>query len=196
MSIPKKAGSEMKKGLEAYAKGDFEKASAQFEKAAVEYPHYARAYEMLGVIAIKKSDRTKARELFMQSNQSDATFAPAYIDLARMDLQDQHYADAESLLSKAITLNPSSPEAVAMMATTEFANKEYEKALADVERMHALRGHEQFAEVHVMAGKVLRMQNQPEAAIAQFELFLKEKPASTESESVRQAVASLQGRRR
>jgi regulator of sirC expression with transglutaminase-like and TPR domain len=35
------------------------------------------------------------------------------------------------------------------------------------------------------------MQNHPEAAIAQFELFLKEKPDSPQAESVREALASL-----
>jgi outer membrane protein assembly factor BamD (BamD/ComL family) len=43
-----------------------------------------------------------------------------------------------------------------------------------------------------MAGKVLRMQNRREAAIAQFQLFLKEKPNSPQAESARQALASLE----
>ena len=192
MSIPKKASAEMNKGLEAYSKGNMEKAAAYFEKAIVEYSRYARAYDMLGVIAIKGSNRVKARELFSKSIQADAAFLPAYVDLARMDLQDQDYAQSESLLAKAIALNPSMPDAVALLATTEFANKEYDKALVDVERTHALRNHEQFAEVHIMAGKVLRMQNHPEAAIAQFQLFLKEKPDSPQGESVREALASIQ----
>ena len=83
------------------------------------------------------------------------------------------------------------PDAVALLATTEFANKEYDKALADVQRTHALPNHEQFAEVHIMAGKVFRMQNHPEAAIGQFELFLREKPDSPEAENVRKALDSL-----
>jgi tetratricopeptide (TPR) repeat protein len=192
MHIPKKASAEMNKGLGAYSKGDMEKAASHFEKAIAEYPRYARAYDMLGVIAIKGSNPIKARELFSKSIQADDAFWPAYVDLARMDLQDQDYAGSEALLAKVIAVNPSLPDAVALLATTEFANKEYDKALADVQRTHALRNHEQFAEVHMMAGKVLRMQNHPEAAIAQFQLFLKEKPDSPEGESVRKALASLQ----
>lgn len=192
MSIPKKAKAEMKRGLEAYSKGDMENAAAHFERAVAEYSRYARAYEMLGVIAIKGANRPKARELFAKSMQADDSFVPAYVDLARMDLQDQNYADSESLLTKAIAVNPFLPEALALLASTEFANKEYNKALADVQRTHALRNHEQFAEVHIMAGKVLSLQNHPEAAIAQFQLFLTEKPDSTEGESVRKALASLQ----
>ena len=192
MKIPKRAVGEMNKGLAAYSKGDMEKAAGHFEKAITEYPRYARAYDMLGAIAIKGSNRGKARELFSKSIQADGAFLPAYLDLARMDLQDQDYAESESLLAKVLAVNPSMPDAVALLATTEFANKEYDKALVDVQRTHALRNHEQFAEVHIMAGKVLSMQNHRAAAIVQFQLFLREKPDSPQGESVREALASLQ----
>ena len=192
MNIPKKASAEMNKGLEAYSKGDMEKAAAHFEKAIAEYPRYARAYDKLGAIAMKSSDRAKARELFGKSIQADEAFLPAYVDLARLDLQDQDYAESESLLGKALALNPSMVEATALLATTEFANKEYDKALADVQRTHGLANHEQFAEVHIMAGKVLAVQNRRAAAIEQFQLFLIEKPDSAQGESVRKTLASLE----
>jgi tetratricopeptide (TPR) repeat protein len=191
MNIPRKASADMQKGLDAYSKGDMEKAEAYFEKAISEYSNYARAYYMLGLIAIKASDRIRARQWFSKSIQADDTFLAAYVDLARMNVQEQHYAESESLLAKAIAVNPFSTDALALLATTEFANKEYDKALADVQRTHALPNHEQFAEVHIMAGKVLRMQNHPGAAIAQFQLFLREKSDSPEAESVRKAIASL-----
>lgn len=195
LKVPRKAAAEMKKGLQSYSKGDLQKATALFEKAIAEYPQYARAYDMLGVIAIKGADRAKARELFSKSIQVDGTFVPAYVDLARINLQDQNYVASESLLTKAIAVNSSVPEAVALLASTEFANKEYDKALADVERTHALPHHEQFAEVHLMAGKVLSIENHREAAITQFQLFLKEKPDSPEGESARRALASLAAKR-
>jgi tetratricopeptide (TPR) repeat protein len=191
LNIPRKASAEMSKGMDAYSKGDLEKASAHFERAIAEYSRYARAYDMLGAIAIKGSNRAKARELFSKSIQADGAFLPAYLDLARMDLQDQDYAASESLLAKVIAANPLLPDAVALLATTEFANKEYDKALADVDRTHALPNHEPFAEVHIMAGKVLALQNHPNAAIVQFQMFLVEKPDSSQAESVRQTLASL-----
>jgi tetratricopeptide (TPR) repeat protein len=195
MNIPRKASAEMKKGLDAYSKGNIQQAAAHFEKAIAEYPRYSRAYHMLGVMAIKGSDRNRARQLFSLAILADISFLPAYVDLARMDLQDQDYAEAESLLAKVIATNPSMPDALALLATTEFAAQEYDKALLDVQRTHALRNHEQFAEVHIMAGKVLRMQNRPEEAIAQFQLFLSEKPDSPQGEGVREALAALQARK-
>lgn len=192
LKVPKKAGAEFKKGMEAYSKGEHDKAAVHLERAIAEYPQYARAYDMLGAIAIKRPDRSKAKEFFSRSIQVDSTFVPAYVDLARMNLQDQDYAASESLLAKALAVNPSAPDALALLASTEFANKEYDKALADVQRTHALANHQQFAEVHLMAAKVLRMQNHPQAAIAQFQLFLTEKPESPEADEVRKALASLQ----
>ncbi|HKW61340.1 MAG TPA: tetratricopeptide repeat protein [Candidatus Acidoferrum sp.] len=192
LNAPRKASSEMNRGMDAYSKGDLEKAAAHFEKAIAEYPRYARAYEMLGVIAAKGSDRAKARDFFSKSIQADNAFLPAYVDLARLNLQDQNYAESESLLAKAIAANPNMADAMSLLATAEFANKEYDKALADVERTHALPNHQQFAEVHLMAGKVLRMQNRPNAAIAQFQMFLVEKPDSPQAESARALLASLQ----
>jgi tetratricopeptide (TPR) repeat protein len=191
MNIPKKARAEMNKGLDTYYKGDMQKATAHFEKAIAEYPRYARAYDMLGVIAIKGFNRIEARQLFSKSIKADGTFLPAYLDLARMDLQDQNYAESESLLAKVIAVNPFMTDAVALLATTEFANKEYDKALVEAQRAEALPNHEQFAELHIMAGKVLTMQNHPEAAIVQFQLFLTEKPDSPQAKSVREALASL-----
>ena len=129
--------------------------------------------------------------LFSKSIHADGTFWPAYVDLARMDVQDQNYAESESLLAKVIAARPSMVGAVALLATTEFANKEYDQALLNVQRTHALPNHEQFAELHIMAGKALRMQNRPQAAILQFQLFLIEKPDSPLAESVRKNMASL-----
>ena len=192
MNIPRQAKAEMNKGLDAYSKGDMEQAAAHFERAIAEYPRYARAYDKLGAIAMKSSDRAKARELFGKSIQADDAFLPAYVDLARLDLQEQDYAGSESLLAKALTLNPSMVEATALIATTEFANKEYDKALAEVQRTHGLPNHEQFAEVHIMAGKVLALQNHRGAAVEQFQLFLIEKPDSPQGESVRKAIADLE----
>ena len=191
MNIPKKASAEMKKGMDAYAKGDLDVATGHFEKAVAEYPHYARAYHMMGLIQIKGANRGKAKELFSKSIEADDAFLPAYLDLARIDLQDQNYTESESLLAKAVSVNPSLPDATALLASTEFANKEYDKALADVERTHALARHESFAEVHVMAGKVLAAQKHPNAAILQFQLFLMEKPDSPQAEDVRKIIASL-----
>ena len=51
-------------------------------------------------------------------------------------------------------------------------NKEYDKALVDARRTHSLPNHEQFADVHLLACKILEMENQAPAAIVEYQLFL------------------------
>ncbi len=195
LHVPKKASAELDKGMEAYSKGELEKAAAHFEKAIGTYPSYARAYDMLGAVAIRETDRDtgrkKAKDYFAKAIAADESFWPAYVDLARMNLQDQDYAGAESLLGKVLATNPSMADAMALLATVEFANKEFDKGLADVQRTHALANHRQYAEIHAMAGKVLRMQNKNGAAAMEFQLFLMEKPDSPEAGNVRKALEQL-----
>lgn len=192
MNVPDKARDELQKGMEAFAKGDMTKAQQKFEKAISIYPQYARAYAAEGIIAVKSGDHVKAKSLFAKAIEADDKFVPAYLDLARADFQDKNYAEAESLLRKVMALNPSIPDAVALLASTEYMNKEYDKALADAQRTHSLPNHEQFADVHLLAGKILEMENRPQEAIAEYKLFLKESPNSPQVPMVQQELAQLE----
>ncbi len=192
MNVPDRARDELQKGMEAFAKGDMTKAQQKFEKAISIYPQYARAYAAEGIIAVKLGDHVKAKSLFSKAIEVDDKFVPAYLDLARADFQEKNYAEAESLLRKVMALNPSIPDAVALLASTEYMNKEYDKALADAQRTHTLPNHEQFADVHLLAGKILEMENRPQDAIVEYKLFLKESPNSPQVPKVQQEVAQLE----
>jgi Tfp pilus assembly protein PilF len=194
MNVPDKARDELQKGMEAFAKGDMTKAQQRFEKAIAIDPQYARAYAAEGIIAIKSGDRVKAKGLFSKAIEVDETFVPAYLDLARADFQEKNYAEAEKLLRKVMTLNPSIPDVLALLASSEYMNKEYEEALVDARRTHNLPNHEQFADVHLLAGKILEMQDRPQEAIAEYRLFLKESPSSPQVPMVKQEVTQLEAR--
>lgn len=194
MNVPPKAKEEMQKGTEAFSKGDMVKAQQRFEKALEIYPQYARAYANLGIIAAKSGDRTKARSLFSKAAEVDDKFLPAYVDLARIDIQEKSYKQAEATLDKVMTLNPSMTEAVAMLAAAEFGNKDYDKALTDAQRVHLLGHDAQFADMHLMAGQILEMQNRREEAIPEYKMYLKEAPNSPQAKVVQQALADLQAK--
>lgn len=194
MNVPAKAKDEMQKGMEAFSKGDMAKAQQRFEKAVAIYPQYARAYANLGIIAAKSGDRAKARSLFTKATEADDKFLPAYVDLARIDIQEKNYKQAQATLGKVITLNPDMTEAVAMLATAEYGNKDYDKALIDAQRVHLLGHDEQFANMHLMAGQILEMQNRGEEAIPEYKMYLKEAPNSPEANPVRKALADLQAK--
>ena len=192
MNAPPKARDELQKGTDAFLKSDLKKAQEHYEKAAAIYPQYARAYTDLGVVAIKQGDRAKAREMFSKSINVDEGFLPGYVDLARMDFQDHNYEASEKLLQKVMSVNPSIPDALALLASAEFMNKEYDKALADAQRTHRLPNHEQFADIHLVAGQVYQMKGRQQDALAEYQLFLKESPNSPRAPMVQKQVAQLQ----
>ena len=194
MNVPSKAKEEMQKGMEAFSKGDMSKAQQRFEKAVAIYPQYARAYANLGIIAAKSGDPTKARSLFDKAIAVDDKFLPAYVELGRLDIQEKNYQSAEATLDKVIALNPSMPEALAMLATAEYGNKDYDKALIDAQRVHLLGHDQQYANMHLMAGQILEMQNRGAEAIPEYKMYLKEAPNSPQAKAVQQALAELQAR--
>ncbi|MGZ4815992.1 MAG: tetratricopeptide repeat protein [Terriglobales bacterium] len=196
MNIPAKAKDEMQQGIEAFNKGDMARAQQRFEKAISIYPQYAQAYVNLGIIAAKAGDRFKARTLLSKSIEMDDKFVPGYLALARMNLQEKNYVGAESSLRKVMLSNPSIPDAVALLATAEFGNKKYDQALADAQRVHTLPHHEQFANMHLLAGQILEMQNRPQDALTEYRLFLKEDPGSPQTKMVQQAVTDLENKKR
>jgi tetratricopeptide (TPR) repeat protein len=191
-NVPESAKAEMQKGVEAFDRGDLDQARQKFEKAVSIYPRYARAYGNLGIIALKSKDRKAAREFFSKATHADDTYLPGYIGLARMEVQDKNYTGAESLLAKVLLLNPGMPEAVALLASAEYGNKEYEKALADAQRVHTMPEHQQFANAHLLAAQILEMQNREQEAIAEYKAFLSESPTSPQAPAVQKAIADLE----
>ena len=130
--------------------------------------------------------------MFSKSICVDEGFLPGYVDLARMEFQDRNYQQSEKLLQKVMSVNPSIPDALALLASAEFMNKEYDKALTDAQRTHRLPNHEQFADIHLVAEQVYQMKGRQQDAIAEYQLFLKESPNSPRVPMVQKQVAQLQ----
>src|SRR5204863_4365255 len=170
-AIPEDARSAFAAGNEAYAKGVVAKAQEAFLKAIASYPKYVSAHNNLGVLYMRQNDKEKAREEFTKVIELDASFAPAHINLARLAIAAQEFSEAEQQLDKAAALDPNSLSAMVLMTSTAFANRNYDKALAYARKVHSLPQHEQFADVHLVAGQVLTQQKKDSEAIAEFELL-------------------------
>lgn len=194
MNVPSKARDEMQKGSEAFDKGDMAKAQQHFEKAVAIYPQYARAYANLGIIAAKSGDRTKARAFFLKASEVDDKFLPAYVDLARIDIQEKNYRQAEATLGKVMAMNPAMSDALALLATAEYGNKDYDKALVDAQRVHLLGNDKPYANMHLLAGQILEMQNRTDEAAAEYKMFLKEDPSNSQAPAIKQAIADLEAK--
>ncbi|MEO6119179.1 MAG: tetratricopeptide repeat protein [Terriglobales bacterium] len=192
LNIPSKAKSEFDKGVKALRKQDNEEALRRFTKAVELYPRYADAYNNLGVIAMQRGNKDEGLQWFRQAVEADDQYAPPYLNLAKAIVAKQEYAEAERLLLRATTLDPTNVEILAILAMIEYDSKNFPMALANGRKVHGLPNHEKFAFAHYIVGRVLEAQSQPQEAIAEYRLFLKEAPDSSSAASVRGYIAELE----
>ena len=191
LKIPEKAQKEFDKGVDAFASGDNKKAEQNFNKAIEDYPKYADAYSNLGVLYMKTGQQPKAKEAFAKAIGVDDKFVPGYVNLAKLSFAEHKYPEAEATLTKALSLAPDNLDALALLATSEYMNKENDKALANIRHLHSLPGHEQFSGVHLLAAQILMAKSERDQAIDQYIAFLQESPNDLRVPAVRQTLAQI-----
>jgi len=191
LNIPSKAKRELDKGMEAFSRGDFNKAVLQFQKAIDLYPKYSQAYYNLGVTQMKLGERSHAKDAFQKSISVNDRFAPGYINLARLAAADTDVPQAAALLNKALQIDPNNLEALVLLAKVQLMNHELDQALATARKVHGMP-HEGYADVHLVAADVLVLENHPQDAIVEYETYLKEFPTSPQAPQVRQVLVKLQ----
>lgn len=190
MNVPKEARQEAEKGGEALEKNEPRKAIEHFRKAVEIYPQYASAYNNLGVSWTKLGDSQAARKMFEQAIAADANYPFAYVNLSRIMMQEKNYEGVQQMLGKTLALDPANTEALMMLGTAELLSGKYDAAVASSRKLHAMP-HERYAGIHLVAGDALQHQALNAAAVQEYELYLKEYPASPRAADVRKVIAEL-----
>lgn len=191
LNIPGKARKEFDKGNEAYAKGDTAKATEHYKKATDIYPKYAMAYNNLGAIYMKSSDKEQARAAWNKAIEADPNLASANANIGRLEVLDHNYQAALPLLQKALSVEPKNGEILLLMAQTQFLAGHYDQALDYSRKVHSV-DHEKLELAHIIAGRVLEMQNHPDEARAEYQLLIKEAPTAKEAEEARKSLSRIE----
>jgi tetratricopeptide (TPR) repeat protein len=190
LAVPEKARKQQVKGLSALAEGSLDEAERHLLRAIEIYPDYAEAYNGLGVVAMKRGDAITGRTWFEQAIQIDPDSAGGYINLARLHMNEQAFAQSEELLTKALTLAPLDAEAISMQAYVLMRQGKLDAAVAAAQRVHSLP-HANLAMVHSVAAYALRKQQRHQEAAAEYRLFIKESPPGPSVERAKAELASL-----
>lgn len=183
---------------EAYSQGnkalihhDYKKAIQQFQKAIAEYPSYASARGALGLAFLRDGRRKDACDEFRRAIELDDRQEPAYVNLGKINLEDGAYGDSEKLLSRAVTLAPSDPEAVSYLADAQFLQGKYDQVVVAAHQLHGLSPRHVYPVVHFLAATALERTNHPEEAVAEYRLFLQEDPTNRRAPLARAALSRL-----
>jgi tetratricopeptide (TPR) repeat protein len=195
LNVPSKAESEFDKGVVALRKQNLPEAQKRFHRALEIYPRYAAAYNNLGVIAMQEGKVEEGRDFFERAVKADEQYAPPYLNLAKA-VAPKSYPDAQKLLHKAASLDPTNIEVLALLAMLDYETNQLPQALTNARRVHDMPGHERFAFAHYVAGRTLESQNLPQEAILEYQLFLKEAPQSPTAPKVRGFITALEQQKR
>lgn len=196
LNVPQKAASEFDKGVDALKKQNYDEAQKRFSHAVEVYPRYAAAINNLGVIAMNQGRLDDGQTYFEQALKADDQYAPPYLNLAKSRMSHKKYDEAQQLLTKATSIDPSNVEVLALLTVLNYEKNEMPDALANARKVLNLPAHERFAFAHFIAGKVLESQNQPQEALVEYRMFLKEAPESPTSVKARAAIDTIEKQKR
>ena len=191
LAVPDGARKEFRKGAEAIAHQNWDKAVDHLNKAVMAYPQYAAAYNALGVVYGHANDTARQREALEKAIGLDDHFAPAYVNLAELCIRQKDTVQAETLLLKAVPLDPTSAKSYLLLADAQLLNQKYDAAISNAQKVHALP-HERLALAHYIAARAYEHKNRPQDALAELQLFLKEEPQGPGADHVREEVKLVQ----
>lgn len=190
LKIPSKAQKELDKGNKELAANKFPEAREHFEKAVAIYPQYDMAYNNLGVTLMKLGDQNGGRQAFQKSVEVNDKFAPGYLNLARIQAGEKKYDEAAENLMRSLSVEPLNAEALSLLCQMDLLRGKYEAVPANARKLHSIP-HEGQALGHFAAGNALEHLNNPQEAIAEYTLFIKEDPYSNLADNAREAIERL-----
>jgi tetratricopeptide (TPR) repeat protein len=190
MHIPDSARKAFDQGTEAMRRQHWEKSRDLFETAIREYPQYDLAYDGLGEVQMRLNSVEAARQAFAKAVELNPSFARANRSLARILLGEHKNSEALPLLLRSLTTEPDNVWALTNAANSELLLHDFENAILYARKVHTLP-HQGFASVHIVAARALESTQQPEAAIAEYRLYLAEDPKGENVERVQAAIARL-----
>ena len=191
LNLPSKARKEYHQASAAIQKEEWTKAKELLIRAVAIYPNYAAAYNDLGAVYARLGDAIHEREALRQAVLVDDHFAPAYVNLAKLSVADHNFPEAERLLSSAVAVEPTNPQNLMLLANAELLAGHFAAAITHCRKVHALP-HAGQALAHYIAARALQHENEPAAALAEFQNFLEEEPAGPDSETARREMAALE----
>jgi hypothetical protein len=189
LKIPPKAQKDFEKGTEAMNKQQWDASRKYYEAAIREYPDFDMAYNGLGVVQVENKEIERARRSFERALELNPDYAGASRNLARILISENRYSESLKLLKRSLETEPGNAWALTYAAYAELLEHNFEDALGDARKVHALP-HEGLANAHVVAALSLEAKSLPQEALAEWKLYLAEDPNGPSAARARKAIAA------
>jgi Tfp pilus assembly protein PilF len=193
LNVPRAATKQFDKASESIAKENWKKAIEQLSKAIEIYPNYAAAHNALGVAYGRSGERARERQELQQAIGINDHFATAYANLAKMDIADHNFAEAETFLQKATSSDPGNPAIMVLLANVQLLNAHYDAAIANCHKAHS-SSTDPHALAHYIAARAWEHENRASDAVSELQTFLQEESSGPRADAVRKELTALQNR--
>jgi tetratricopeptide (TPR) repeat protein len=191
LNAPSAATKEYDRGNEEMARKSWAKAAEHFNRAIRIYPQFSSAYNNLGVCLGQMGQPGQQREALQKALSLNDHCLSCMLNLSYLELRDGKKTEAGSLVEKALALDPDNVEALARLAEVDFAEGQYDLAIAAARKVHGLP-HRNFAIVHYTAASAFEREGRIADAIAELKIFLEESPDGPRADIARKAMAAMQ----
>lgn len=179
LAAPKSARKAFKEASREFAnpKADLERCSALLERAVAEYPEYAAAWTLLGIVRHRRGDLADARDAFASAIKADPKYLEPYIEHANLALAEKEWQEAVTVAGQLIRANSLFTlgyyyrgAALLRLGNLKDAEKAALDALQTVDA-------KVFPETHFLLGEIYGEQRNYPLAAREYRTYLVEGPS-------------------
>jgi tetratricopeptide (TPR) repeat protein len=180
----------MNKGQDLLFKKHDAKASVdEFKRAIKLDPFYGQAYLLLGVAQMQLGEWSNAQWAFEEASKVEPGNARAYLGAGSALNEQKDYAGAQKALQESLELRPDSSEAHYEMARSLWGQGKWQAA--EPHARQAIELNKDYAGPHVLMGNIYLQREDPEAALKEFQEYLRLDPQGSLAPSVKEIVAQI-----
>jgi tetratricopeptide (TPR) repeat protein len=190
--VPNNARKEYEQGVKDLQNKRLPQAIQHLQRAVGTYDKYATAWMELGRAYSMNHDRDKALDAFHNSVAADAKFAPPYVSLGALQLEDRDYQGALENIDKAVELDPAITTGVAgyIQGVAHFQLDHPDAAIASL--LEAEKGnHAATPQLHVILAELYLRRDDSSTAATHLRAYLKEAPQGSFAAQMRSKLDEI-----
>ena len=192
LKIASKGRAAFDKGSQMLDKGDAAGSIPFLEQAIAQYPEHYMAYYDLGVAHFRLAHQAEAEQAFQKAvDLTKGAFAAPQFGLGAILCQKADFSHAESLLQRAVDLDPGSAVGKYYLALAQFGLNRLLAAERTIEQ--ALSRNVNFPQAYLLMARIHQRQHNLPAVLADLESYIRVEPRKDQArilaEHIKQEMA-------
>jgi len=191
LMVPGNARKEFEKGESAARNRQFKSAAEHLQKAVALYDKYAAAWNSLGTVELALNQPDDAHGAFEKAIAADSHYVPPYVNLADLELRQEHYEGAAQTAKQALEQDPSVEFAEFIEAAADYKLQRFDEAVKCAQNAQQLP-HQEIPQIHAVLAQIYVEKHDYPSAAAQMRAYLKEAPKGQFAEKIKTSLGQVE----